>query len=262
MEIEERAPTSCVRPKGTLFEVATATRTGLRNTNADAALVDEDAGFFAVSDGIGDTLASGLVAQTALGAIREMFLEPWSSVQPTQRSVDEAKGRLYLGVLQAHRRIFAPWRAREERVGTTFACVVACGGAICVGHTGDSRVYLLRPNKGTMVRLTRDDTVFEEAIRLGAPPEDAAQRPDARKLTRALGVSQTVNINPFTRRWEPGDIAMVCTDGVSDQLAEHVIADIVLDSSDLSTAAQILVDRATEGVGVDNSTVVLVRRAR
>jgi serine/threonine protein phosphatase PrpC len=261
MESETVGCTSGVRTRHARYDVATATRTGLRCANADATLVDDDAGLFAIGDGMGDTLAAGLVAKMALEAVRELFLEPWSSVPPDQRSAIEASTRLSLGVLQAHRRINAPSRARAERIGTTFAGVVACGSSLCVGHVGDSRVYILRRRTGTLTQLTVDDTVLSEAIREGTPPHEAATLPDAHKLTRVLGVRQRVDLRPSIWPWESGDIAMLCTDGVSDQVRGGAIAAILFGAVDLRTAAHQLVDVATAGVGLDNSTVVLLRAA-
>ncbi len=260
--MESNEMTTGVRRMDTSYEVATATRTGLRDTNADAVLVDEAAGLFAVSDGMCDTPASGVAANTVLQAVGELFLEPWTTINPAERSLKEAEGRLYLGIVQAHRRILAPSRPRRERIGATFAGVVACGGFLCVGHVGDSRSYIVRPYKGTMARLTEDHTVLVRRIQQGMQRDEAVKQPDAHQLTQVLGVNRTIKLATSVQRWEPGDIVLLCTDGVSDQIDKRVIADIVFDARDLVTAAQDLVDLATAGTGLDNSTVILVRRAR
>jgi len=262
MDIQRSAVTTGVRLKSSSYDVATATRTGLRRTNADAVWIDQPAGFFAVSDGMLDTPASGIVAQRVLDAVSELFLEPWTSVDPTERSTQEAAGRLHLGVLQAHRRIWVPSRPRRERIGATFVGVVDCGGVLCVGHVGDSRSYLLRPFKGTMAGLTEDDTVLSLAMRGGMSREEAVRQPDAHTLTQVLGVNRGANLVTSTRRWELGDIVILCTDGLSDHLETDVMAEMVLDATDLTSAAQSLVDQATSSKGLDNATVVLVRWAR
>ena len=259
MESQQHAPASQARPTVFQIEAASATHIGRRNTNADAALLDDVAGFYAVADGIGDTPRSFLVAQMALEGVRELFLTPWASYPRTRRTVVEAGGRLLLGVEQAHRRLYAPWTARAARIGATFAGVVVCGDQLCVGHLGDSRVYLLRASGGWLAQLTEDHTVAGEARRRGMPREEVLFLPDADKLTQVIGVRSVVDLLPIGRRWEPGDMVLLCTDGVSNCLESDVIVSILLDAANVGTAAQTLVDRAVE-TGFDNATAVVLRR--
>ncbi len=89
MESQQHPPASQARPTVFQIEAASATHIGRRNTNADAALLDNVAGFYAVADGIGDTPRSFLVAQMALEGVRELFLTPWASSPRTRRTVVE-----------------------------------------------------------------------------------------------------------------------------------------------------------------------------
>jgi PPM family protein phosphatase len=260
MEAHESAPASGVRTRDVQIQVAVATHIGRRTTNADAFVLDEVAGLYAVSDGMGDTLRSSLIAQMALAAVREVFREPWVSYAPAERSVDEAKRRILLGVEQAHGRLLLPWWARGERIGTTFAGVVVCGEHLVIGHVGDSRVYLLRASKGRLTQLTQDHTVAGNALGRGTPADAAARLPNADALTQMIGMRRFVGLRPIVRRWEPGDIALLCTDGVSNRLGADVLADVVLDSPEPGEAAQRLVDHAIQAGGGDNATVVLVHR--
>ena len=130
MENGEGVPASYVLSTELRVEAAAATHAGQRDTNADAYVIDEAAGLFAVGDGMGDTPRSGLVARMALDAVREMFLPPWSILPAADRSPAEAAERMYLGVLQAHRRITRRGEARisgsERRSPESWFAAAAC----------------------------------------------------------------------------------------------------------------------------------------
>jgi protein phosphatase len=244
------------------IEVAAATRIGHRRTNADAFLIDDVAELYAVADGMGDGPASGIVARKALEAVRQMFGAQWAARPLAERALVEARARMVEGICQADWRVSAPYLPMKRRIGTTFAGMVLCGDAICAAHVGDSRAYLLQ-RRGTRVdlaQLTDDHTALEEALQQGVPRDVALLHPNAHKLTRVLGVKPGEEVEPIVRSWEPGDVALLCTDGVSDRVEAGAMAAIVLDASAMSDAAWRIVDRADAAGGFDNATVVLLRR--
>jgi PPM family protein phosphatase len=255
LESGERAPGSGVRPMELPIEVTAATHIGRRKVNADAHLIDEAAGLFAVADGLGDTPRSPLVARMALDAVGELF-KSWASKSPAGRYMWEARDRLELGVTQAHGRLYAPGRSREKRIGTTFAGVVVCAGWICAAHIGDSRVYLFRRGEDTLVG-TVDHAIAGDAIHDGLPHERAAALPHAQAVTRMLGVSKCVEVKPMSWLWEPGDVLLLCTDGVSDRIELEELVSILRDVDDVGDAARQIVARAFEAGGWDNATAVV-----
>jgi PPM family protein phosphatase len=258
VDTQESAPSPSVRRAVPGIEVGVATHIGRRNANADAACVDEAAVFFCVADGMRDTPRSSLVAQMAIDAIREFFVAPCPP--PAARDIDQAGGRLRLGVERAHFLIYAPSIVREERIGTTFAGVVLCGGLLCIGHVGDSRIYMLRGSNAGLAQLMEDHTVAGDACRQGMASEAAMRLPNAHQLTQVIGVRRVVDIRPLVRRWEPGDMVLLCTDGVSNCLQTDAMASIMLGACDLNAAAQTLVERAIEEGGWDNATALVLRR--
>ena len=262
MEIlNQHGPDSSGRATAPRFAAAVATHKGRRDTNADAALIDEAAGLYAVADGLGDAPRSRLAADKALAAVREVFAGSWGSHTSGARPVEEACERMTLGVEYAHEQLYAPWWAPEERMRTTFAGVVVCGERLVIGHVGDSRVYLLRTSKGRLVQETEDHTVLGEALRRGAPHDVAAALKGANKLTRVVGTWGTVEVRPFVRCWEPGDLVLLCTDGLSDWLDPEAMTEIALGAPDLGAATQRLVDEAIARGGGDNTTALLVGHA-
>jgi PPM family protein phosphatase len=242
------------------LEVGAATHAGRRNTNADAYAIDEVANFFAVADGMGDTPRSAIVARMALDAVGELFLAPWASYPPAERSASEAAQRLQLGLVQAHGRLYAPGRSKEQSIGTTFAGVVSCGGRLCLAHVGNSRVYLLGRSKARLAPLTADHTILGDAIYRGMPYDRAAALPNAHAVTRMLGVTSSIEVEVGLQRWEPGDVVLICTDGVSDRVELDELAGILLDVENLVDAARAIVARAIDAGGWDNATALLVRK--
>lgn len=247
-------PTSDMR-----FDVGFASDIGHRNANADALLIDEEAGIFAVADGMGDTSRSRAAAKLALEAVRELFRAPWSSLPPTDRLASEAAERLILGVMQADGRLFAEGRPADRRFGTTFAGAIVCRDHLCIGGAGDSRLYLFRPSTLRIAKLTEDDTVLNDAVWRGVPYDVAAARPMAHALTRAIGIRRALELRPVVTRWAPGDVLLACTDGVTDWLDGAAVAQTLVDCDTLEVAAHRLVERALMAGGRDNATAVLVR---
>jgi serine/threonine protein phosphatase PrpC len=243
------------------LEVAAATHVGPRRTNADAYVIDEAAGFLAVADGVGDTPRSRFVAQMALAAVRELFGVPWSLLPPAERAAGHAAERLVLGVLQANGRLRTQRRTERQTTATTFAGVVVCGDRICVGHAGDSRVYLLRAATGRLTKLTEDHTILNDALWRGVPYDVAVELADARALTRAIGTRYVLEIRPLVTWWAPGDVVLMCTDGVSDEVDVAAITRTLSSCGELGDAAQRLVELANEAGGRDNATVVCARWA-
>jgi protein phosphatase len=263
METHDDTPISGARPAGLVpVSAAGATRTGPRTVNADALLLDEAAGLFAVADGMGDGPRAVAVARMTLSAVRELFLGPWTQLPASRRSPDEAAARLSLGITQAQGRLYAPGRRGKERMGSTFAGVVDCHETLVVASVGDSRIYLLRRGARSIVQLTTDDTILGEAVARGQPPQEAAWLSRAHTLTRLVGGTREVQAVPVRFRWEPGDTAILCTDGVSDYVGGEDLAEIVQQAETAREAADTIVRRALATGGADNTSAIILRKSR
>jgi serine/threonine protein phosphatase PrpC len=154
MQNHEQSTTKLDEP---LIEVAVATLAGDRARNADAHLVDQAAGFFAVADGMQDLPRSREVALAALRTVDETLQAPWVLLPHAERTTEEAGERLLHGIARAHVQLFEPNAPPKARIGTTFAGLVVCrGGRIVMAHVGSSRVYLLRRERRVLERLTQD----------------------------------------------------------------------------------------------------------
>jgi PPM family protein phosphatase len=241
------------------IEAAGATTRGRRRINADAFLIDEAAGLLAVSDAIGDEPHSALMSRIALAMVREPFDLAWSQRPLAERFTSEGTARLGRGIAMANRRAYEV-RATERRCkGTTFAGFVACRDHICIAHVGDSRIYLLRKATGEVAQLTEDHTVMSDMLARGMLREAAVLAQGADALTRVLGKRAAVDAWPVVVAWAPGDVVLVCTDGLSDLVHAEAIQRVLASATDLGEAVRRLVDAAEELGGWDNATGIVGR---
>jgi PPM family protein phosphatase len=253
----EREPAATA--PGLALDVAGATAQGRRRINADAFLVDEAAGFLAVSDGIGDKPDSAMASRIALTLVREPFSQPWSVRPLAERFASEAAARLVRGLGMTNRRMYEVRETEPGCRGATFAGVVVCRDRLCVAHVGDSRIYVLRRATGELVQVTEDHTVFRDLLSRGVSHDIAAFERNSDALTRALGKGATVKTSPEVVPWTPGDVALVCTDGLSDFVHPEAMRRVLTETTDAKQAAERLVQAAEDVGGWDNSTVVVAQ---
>ena len=223
-----------------------------RPANEDSYALAPELGLFLVADGMGGhragQVASGLAARATVGTLRGQ--------------AGDARGpadRLRAGVAAANAEILASSRIKPELagMGTTLVALLAEGGRMALAHVGDSRAYRIR--RGEIERLTDDHTVVGELVRRGEISARAAEsHPHRHVLTRALGVRRQLDADLLEVEPLPGDVYLLCSDGLTGHLADADIAVLVDSAADLEAAAQSLVDLANERGGEDNVTVVLI----
>ena len=141
-------------------------------------------------------------------------------------------------------------------MGTTGVCALQRGNLAHIVHAGDSRAYLW--HGGAIRQLTRDHSMVQQLVDSGQiTREQAALHPQKNLITRALGVS--ANIVPEYNRCEvvPGDLLLLCTDGLTNMVPDAELA-LLLQESAFFDAPGVLVDRALKGGGQDNITVLLL----
>jgi protein phosphatase len=144
-------------------------------------------------------------------------------------------------------------------MGTTIVAALWHDGAVSVAHVGDSRAYRLRD--GELEPLTRDHTVVQEQVNEGwLTPAQARSMPNRHVLTRAVGTDLAVVVDVQTHEALPGDVYVLCSDGVHDMLSDRVIRDIVSkDAGAVGDAARALIEQANAAGGADNASAIVVR---
>jgi protein phosphatase len=143
-------------------------------------------------------------------------------------------------------------------MGTTITvALVEDDGRIAFGHVGDSRAYRLRGDELTQV--TNDHSLVAELVRRGElSPAEAEVHPQRSVITRALGTDPDIDVDTFSIQAEPGDVYLLCSDGLSDMVDHGTLESIVGTSrGDLDSAARSLVQAANRAGGEDNITAVL-----
>jgi protein phosphatase len=163
-------------------------------------------------------------------------------------------------VRDANQRIYDRSRADRGRagMGTTLTAAYLTDGTLAIAHVGDSRAYLLR--ESALTRLTQDHSLVDELVRQGKLTEaQAAEHPQRSIITRALGPEPQVDVDTFSYPMQPGDVVMLCSDGLTSMVSEERVAEVLNTAPSLEEAAERLIDDANEAGGRDNITVVLCR---
>jgi hypothetical protein len=141
-------------------------------------------------------------------------------------------------------------------MGTTMTVALVEDGRVAIGHVGDSRAYLIRDRK--LEQLTEDHSLVAELVRSGKlSPEEAEGHPQRSVITRALGTDPDVDVDTFSVETRPGDLFLLCSDGLTSMVDdETILREVERNRSDLAKAAKALVRAANKGGGEDNITVV------
>jgi PPM family protein phosphatase len=224
------------------------TDTGRRRTRNEDAYVFEPP-LFAIADGMGGARAGEVAAGIAATALRD----------GRRDVIDEAS--LEASIEEANRRVWERSVADPSTAGmgttVTVALVHGGGGEIVFGHVGDSRAYRLRGD--VLEQITTDHSLVAELVESGVlTPEEAETHPQRSAITRAVGTERAIEVDVFTVPGEPGDLFLLCSDGLTDMLTEEAIASALLDADrDPARAAERLVAAANARGGEDNITVVL-----
>ncbi len=204
---------------------------------------------FVLADGMGGAQSGEVASQIAVDAFAQGLPETGT-----------AEERLSVVVQRANREIHERSQKELENagMGTTITAALLGGDSVAIAHVGDSRAYLLRD--GELSRLTEDHSLVEELVRGGKLTEDEAfEHPQRSVITRAVGIEPIVEIDTWTYPLRPGDVVLLCSDGLTDMLPEPEVQRLLLAAEDLGRAADDLVGAANAAGGRDNITVVLFR---
>lgn len=232
------------------FRIASvaATHPGLvRRVNEDRYAERTADGLWVVADGMGGHAFGDWAAHAVVQAIESVQIPP---------TFDAAVQAVADGVHSANRRIWAESQRRGQQMGSTVVVLLVHGDRFAALWVGDSRIYLGRDDM--LVPLTRDHSQVQEMVDRGLiAPEDATDHPRGHVLARAVGVGERIAVDVVTDVVEPGDRFLLCSDGLSGQVADPELA-AMLGLPAQSEAIEALVGRALDRGAPDNVTAVLV----
>jgi PPM family protein phosphatase len=226
----------------------TGTDTGLqRRANEDSLLARSP--LFVVADGMGGAQAGEVASRVA---VESFYGGLGDSANPEER--------LAANALAANARIheLSQRNAEHAGMGTTLTAIYVGEEEVAIAHVGDSRAYCLRD--GELLRLTDDHSLVDELIREGRlTPEEAEEHPQRSIITRALGPEEIVEVDTRSFRARPGDIYLLCSDGLTSMVPEGRLAEILSAHRRLRDAGEALIAEANRAGGRDNITVILLR---
>ena len=225
---------------------AGATDTGrTRRRNEDSYVVAPP--LFCVADGMGGAQAGEVASRLAAAAVEEA--EPGGPSGPE---------RVTALIQEANRRVYERASADPtvSGMGTTMTVALVEDDGVTIGHVGDSRAYLVRD--GSIKQVTEDHSLVNELVKSGKlSREEAEQHPQRSVITRALGTDPDVDVDAFTVDAQPGDLFLLCSDGLSSMVdSDEILAVLEENRDDLKLATKSLLAAANRGGGEDNITAV------
>jgi protein phosphatase len=145
----------------------------------------------------------------------------------------------------------------KNGMGTTIVCATIIGSKMFVANVGDSRLYVVSDR---IRQITRDHSLVEEMVRMGEMDRrEARQHPDKNIITRAVGVTETVEVDFFEVDLAKEDEILLCTDGLTNMVDDTTIYRIMTETQDIETQVKNLVRTANDNGGRDNITAVVIR---
>ena len=233
------------------FDAWYITDKGLRrDSNQDSSLINKDLGLFIVADGMGGHSGGEVASSMAVETVEEIILQP-EILKKSPREV------MILAYEEASRRIFD--KAATERpelvgMGTTMVIAYIRGKNIYIGNVGDSRCYLFK--KPFLWQITEDHSLLNEQVRAGLVNEEQIQNFVGRNvITRSVGYERDVHPDVIEREIVPGELYLICSDGLSSLVPDRRISEI-LNQNPPQKAVQALVEQALANGGDDNVTVL------
>lgn len=208
---------------------------------------------FAVADGVGGLDLGEVASATAIKVLTEEFAKS----QADSMLISLLPRLIAFANAAVHDQTLAPEFRGKKMATTLVACAMRHDQAI-VSHVGDSRCYLVR--KGRAKQITQDHTWVNEQKKLGLITEKDIAESEARHvLIRSLGPEMFVSADTTALTLQPGDVLVLCSDGVHDELGSELMAQIVSQPKTADELARELVAKAVEVDGNDNTTAQVIR---
>jgi len=236
-----------------------------RNHNEDSFLIDDELQLYVVADGMGGHAGGGTASRIAVETIdkelrraRDNRDNPFVSVTSLQDALlPEA---LRTAVERACLAIFTTAQddPRLSGMGTTVISLVVRDNHAFFAHVGDSRAYLVR---GPLIQqISEDHSLVNEQIKAGMiTPEEAKHSRYKNIITRSVGFEEEVQVDVMGVVAEPGDVFLLCSDGLANMVEDRELHEVVASTANLADVPKRLIDLANERGGDDNITVIVVQ---
>lgn len=204
---------------------------------------------FVVADGMGGHNAGDYASSCAVHVLVDTVRE--------DANYDPIKIMRY-GIESANLKILEEAAKSEARkgMGTTMVAATVVGNYVYVANVGDSRLYVIHQG---IRQITKDHSLVQEMVRLGEiQEEEAINHPDKNIITRALGVTRSLDVDFFDLEIQPDTMILMCSDGLSNMVTNEEIADLLGRPGNLKEKGKALIRLANANGGKDNIAVVLI----
>ncbi|WP_437932107.1 Stp1/IreP family PP2C-type Ser/Thr phosphatase [Sorangium sp. So ce291] len=238
-----------------------------RKHNEDNVLVKSELGLFVVADGMGGHNAGNVASALATRSLDNFFEATRAGILPGPVPIDEQEldpgaRRIVAAIRKANHDVFviSNTYTQHQGMGSTVVAAYVCSETeqIHVGHVGDSRCYRIR--QGAIEQLTKDHSLINDALALKPDlSQDELARLPRNIITRALGMKDAVKVDIRSERILPGDVFLLCSDGLSGMVSEQQILDVFEITQEPHEACELLIAMANEAGGTDNISALIVR---
>lgn len=224
-----------------------------RSSNQDNIILNDKLRLYAVADGMGGHRGGEIASAMALEVLESAMshIGENKSVQVTPF----LKEAVSLASIRVHEK--ASMDENLKGMGTTLVCIYFNDGKCHIAQVGDSRVYLYRD--GDIWKITEDHSLVNEQVRSGLISRSQADRLAYKNvITRSVGFEEIVNVDVYVREIESGDTFLLCSDGLTSMISDEEIRKNI-DTNDIKSSVDRLINAANEAGGQDNVSVILVR---
>jgi serine/threonine protein phosphatase PrpC len=248
-------------------ETAALTDVGMeREADEDTYYYDDELGIYVVCDGMGGHASGEVASQMAVEVIARFYNEfgekqisDWPF--PVADAPDYYSAELVNSIKIANERVFIQSckDRRHDGMGTTIVALSTRGPGVSFAHVGDSRIYRMRD--GELTQITQDHSLFNLYQQSNVLTEEQlAKFQNKNIILRAMGLKDSVEVDFQTCEKVPGDVYLMCSDGLTDLVEDWIIAEMLGNASEsLDEIAASLVRLANGNGGKDNITVMLMR---
>ena len=248
------------------IESAGLTHVGMKRThNEDSLFLLEEESLYVVADGMGGHASGEVASKMAVETMANFFKATatdeditWPYKMEKGLSIDE--NRLVVSVKLANAKIFevAQRTPKYRGMGTTLVGAFFRESVVYCCHVGDSRAY--RQREGKLEQLTEDHSLLNDYIKMKKLTDEEIENfPHKNVIVRALGMKDSVLVDLLRERPQPGDVYLLCSDGLSGMVTDPELAKILNAESDINRGVQAMVQAANAAGGTDNITVVLAK---
>ncbi|MEO7329390.1 MAG: PP2C family serine/threonine-protein phosphatase [Minicystis sp.] len=237
-----------------------------RKHNEDHVLIKVEKRLFAVADGMGGHNAGDVASKLTTTSLGNFFEATGEGETPIDlpddyKDLSPDARRLVAGVRKANHDVFVISNTVQQHHGmgsTIVATHFGNDGMMHIAHVGDSRCYRVRD--GVIKQLTRDHSLINDALELkpDLAPEELARLP-RNIITRALGMKDLVKVDIKSDASQPGDMYLLCSDGLSGMVPDPQILEVVNLTDDPQEACELLIAEANDAGGTDNISALMIR---